>query len=198
MKAEKIPRKWPKGKITAGICLVAILLAAYGAWQYFTMETDSPEPIGPALNFSLMDINSSTSSEIFTLDQFTGKVVTIHFMIIGCHGLVYPIDENQLRQLKLVCNRYCGNGQFVIITVLWSTCLTSNLSQIRVDYGITWRMGNDYSDGRMDIFGAYGASYSVEDGTIVLIDKTFNVTQVHAEAMTADTLSSEIEQLLKA
>jgi len=198
METEKKPRKWPKGKIIAGILLVTILIVAYEAWQYSTMETNSPEPIGPAPNFPLMDINSSTPSEIFTLEQFSGKVVTIHFMIVGCHGLVYPIDDNQLRQLKLVCNRYCENGQFVIITVLWSTCLTSNLSQIRVDYGITWRMGNDYSDGRMDIFGAYEASYSVKDGTIVLIDKTFNVTQVHTEAMTADTLSSEIEQLLKA
>ena len=194
MEAEKKRRKWPKGKIIAGILLVTILIAAYEAWQYSTMETNSPEPIGPAPNFPLRDINGTS---LFTLEQFSGKVVALHFMIVGCHGLVYPIDDNQLRQLKLLCNSYCGNGQFVIITVLSSTCLTSNLSQIRVDYGITWRMGNDYNDGMMDIFSAYEA-YSVKDGTIVLIDKTFNVTKVHAEAIVASTVSSEIEQLLKA
>jgi hypothetical protein len=194
MEAEKKPRKWPKGKIIAGILLVTILIAAYEAWQYSTIETDSPEPIGPAPNFDLMDINHTT---YFTLEQFSGKVIAIHFMIVGCHGLIYPIDDNQLRQLRLVCNSYCGNRQFVIITVLSSTCRPSNLSQIRVDYGITWHMGNDYDNGVMDIFDAY-ATYSVKDGTIVLIDKTFNVTQVHTEATTARTLSSEIEQLLKA
>jgi hypothetical protein len=194
MEAEKKPRKWPKGKIIGSILLVTILIAAYETWQYSTMETNSPEPIGPAPDFFLKEINDTS---LFTLEQFSGKVVAIHFMIVGCHGLVYPIDDNQLRQLKLVCNSYCGNGQFVIITVLSSTCLTSNLSQIRVDYDITWRMGNDYSDGIMDIFSAY-ETYSVKDGTIVLIDKTLNVTQVHTEAITVNTLSSEIEQLLKA
>jgi hypothetical protein len=194
MEAKKKPRKWPKGKIIAGIFLVTILIAAYVAWQYTTMETHSPEPIGPAPNFPLMDINSSA---IFTLDQFSGKAIALHFMIVGCHGLVSPIDDNQLRQLKLVCNSYCASGQFVMITVLSSTCPTSNLTQIRMDYGVTWRMGNDYSNGMMDIFSAY-AKYGVEDGTIVLIDKTLNVTQVHTEPITASTLSSEIEQLLKA
>jgi hypothetical protein len=194
MEAEKKPRRWPKGKIIAGIFLVAILIAAYEAWQYTTIEIESPEPIGPAPDFPLMDIDGST---FFTLGQFSGKVIAIHFMIVGCHGEIYPIDDNQLQQLKSVCNNYCGNGQFVMITVLSSTCLTSNLSQIRVDYGITWRMGNDYNDGMMDVFSAY-AEYSVNDGTIVLVDKTLNVTQVHTEAITASTLSSEIEQLLKA
>jgi hypothetical protein len=193
MEVEKKPRKWPKGKIVAGILLVIILIAAYEAWQYTTTETGSPEPLGPAPDFPLMDIDGST---FFTLRQFSGKVVALHFMIVGCHGEVYPIDDNQLRQLKLVCNNYCGNGQFVMITVLSSNCLTSNLSQIRLDYGITWRMGNDYNDGMMDIFKAY-AIYSVNDGTIVLVDRESNVTKVHTEAITALTLSSEIEQLLK-
>jgi len=194
MEAEKKPRKWPKGKIIAGVFLVTILIAAYVTWQYTTIKTDSPETIGPAPDFPLMDIDGST---LFTLGQFSGEVIVIHFMIVGCHGEIYPIDDNQLRQLKSVCNNHCGNGQFVIITVLSSTCLASNLSQTRVDYGITWRMGNDYNDGMMDIFKAY-ATYSVKDGTIVLVDKKLNVTQVHTEAITASTLSSEIEQLLKA
>jgi len=194
MEPEKKPRKWPKGRIIVVISLVAILVAAYGSWHYFTMETASPEPWGQAPDFPLMDINSTS---IFTLGEFSGKVIAIHFMIVGCHGEVYSIDDNQLRQLKSVCNNFCGGGQFVIITVLSSTCLTSNLTQIRLDYGITWRMGNDYNDGMMDIFKAYEA-YSVKDGTIVLVNKTFNVTKVHTEAMTASALSSEIDQLLKA
>lgn len=194
MEPEKKPRKWPKGRIIVVISLVAILAAAYGSWQYFTMETASPEPLGQAPDFPLMDINSTS---VFTLGEFSGKVIAIHFMIVGCHGEVYSIDDNQLRQLKSVCNNFCGGGQFVIITVLSSTCLTSNLTQIRLDYGITWRMGNDYNDGMMDIFKAYEA-YSVKDGTIVLVNKTFNVTKVHTEATTASALSSEIDQLLKA
>jgi hypothetical protein len=194
MEAEKKARKWPKGKIIAGILFAAILITAYGAWQYSTIEGNSPEPMGPAPNFGLMDPFQRT---YFTLKQFSGKAIALHFMVVCCHGLVSSIDDNQLRQLKLVCNSYCGNGQFVMITVLSSTCATSNLSQIRMNYSITWYMGNDYDDGVMDIFDAY-AKYSVQDGTIILINKTLNITKVHSEATTASTLSSEIEQLLEA
>jgi hypothetical protein len=116
-------------------------------------------------------------------------------MAVSCHGQIYSIDDNQLRQLKLVCSNYCGKKQFAMVTVVASTCQTSDLSQIRAHYGITWRMGNDYDDGTMEIFNAY-ATYSIQDGAIVLIDKAFNVAHVFTESMTSDTLKSEVGQLL--
>jgi peroxiredoxin len=189
---EKQRERQRARKLLAGVCLVAVIFVAYGAWQYsMSGTTNNPQPAGSAPNFSLRDIDGTQ----FSLSQFRGKVIVVHFMAVSCHGQIYSIDDNQLRQLKLVCSNYCGKKQFAMVTVVASTCQTSDLSQIRAHYGITWRMGNDYDDGTMEIFNAY-ATYSIQDGAIVLIDKAFNVAHVFTESMTSDTLKSEVGQLL--
>ncbi|MDH5451565.1 MAG: hypothetical protein OEX77_11860, partial [Candidatus Bathyarchaeota archaeon] len=133
----------------------------------------------------------------FSLNQFSGKVIAIHFMAVGCHGQIYPINDNQLTQLKTVCNAYCSSKPVTVVTVAVATCASSDLAQIQANYGITWVLGNDYADGKMDIVEAYN-KYSITDGTIVLIDKAFNVSEVYTDAITADTLPSKIDQLLGA
>jgi len=192
-------------KIFGMICIIALILISYGVWQSMPHTQPSPEPppINPtkppetqpptatAPDFSLRDINSTQ----FSLHNYNGRVIAIHFMGVGCHGKIYPINENQLTQLKTVCNSYCGNKPFTVITVAVATCPSSDLAQIRATYGITWFLGNDYDDGKMDIVDAY-AAHSINDGTIVLIDKTFHVAQTYSEATTASTLSSKISQLL--
>jgi len=195
------PREWPKGKILGTICLIAIVFVAYGAWQYHNSQL--PPPIGnggnnlpatgSAPNFSLRDIDGTQ----FSLNQFSGKVIAIHFMAVGCHGQIYPINDNQLTQLKTVCNAYCSSKPVTVVTVAVATCASSDLAQIQANYGITWVLGNDYADGKMDIVEAYN-KYSIRDGTIVLIDKAFNVAEVYTDAITADTLPSKIDQLLGA
>lgn len=32
--AERKPRQWPKGKVLGAICLISLVVVAYGAWQY--------------------------------------------------------------------------------------------------------------------------------------------------------------------
>lgn len=179
--AERKPRQWPKGKILGVICLISLIFVSYGAWQYYIQ----PHPTGPASNLSLEDIN-----------QFHGKVIAIHFMYVGCGGQMISINDHQLKQLKIVCNNYCDNKPVALVTVAAATCPNSDLAKIRANYEIMWVLGNDYGDGKMDIFNAYKA-YSIKDGTIVLIDKAFNVVHVYSEAITADTLSLEINQLLE-
>jgi hypothetical protein len=199
--AEKKPRKWPKGKMIFGFCLVVLVFSAYGTWQYFEGQkppaiggtTNNPPPTGSAPSFSLRDINGSQ----FSLSQHSGKVIVIHFMAVGCGGQIYPINDYQLKQLTQVCVAYCGNKPFTVVTVAVATCPNSQLAVIRANYGVTWVLGNDYDDGKMDIVNAY-TSYSINDGTIVLIDKTFNVAKVYTEATSAETLSSKINQLLQA
>lgn len=195
------PRKWPKGKILGTMCLIAIVFVAYGAWQYHNSQLppiignggNNPPPTGSAPNFSLRDIDGTQ----FSLNKFSGNVIAIHFMGVGCHGQIYPINDQQLKQLKTVCNDYCGNKPVTVVTVAVATCASSDLAQIRANYGITWVLGNDYDDGKMDIVEAYN-EYSIRDGTIVLIDKAFDVSKAYTDAITADTLSSKISQLLGA
>lgn len=198
--AKRKSRQWPKGKILVGICLVAVICVAYGAWQYYIQlppaisgqTNNNPLPTDSAPIFSLEDINGTR----FSLDQFSGKVIAIHFMAVGCGGQIYPINDHQLQQLKNVCNDNCGNKPVTAVTVAVATCQNSELARIRANYGVTWVLGNDYADGKMDIVDTY-APYSIKDGTIVLIDKTFNVDKVYTEAITGETLSLRINQLLE-
>ena len=201
LEAKKKARKWPKGKIIVGISFVALILISYGAWQYYIQlppsiggETNNtPPPTGSAPNFSFSDINGTQ----FSLNQFNGKVIAVHFMAVGCGGQVYPINDQQLKQLKAICNNHCSSSPLTMVTVAVATCQNSDLARIRSTYGITWVVGNDYADGKMDIVEAY-KSYSIKDGTILLIDKTFNVDKVYTEATTAEALSSKINQLMGA
>jgi len=198
---ERKPRKWPKGRIIFGVCLIALIFTTYGTWQYFEGQkppaiggaTSNSPQTGPAPNFSLKDINGTQ----FSLSQFSGKVIVVHFMAVGCYGQMYPINDNQLRQLKIVCNIYCTNKPVTMFTVAVATCANSELARIRTNYGITWILGNDYDDYNMDIVNAY-SSYSIQDGSILLIDKSFNVAKVYTEAITTETLSSKINQFLEA
>jgi len=220
IEAERKPRQWPKGKILFGVCLLALIILGYGASQYIQLPSTigsgtpttptspptsapnqpSPAPSTPAStrsapSFSLKDINGTQ----FSLNQYSGRVIAIHFMALDCSGQTSPINDYQLQQLKTVCSRYCGKKTVGIVTVSVATCQGCDLilAQIRADYGVTWVLGNDYDDEKMDIVNAY-AAYSITDGTIVLVDKKLNVAQVYTDAITADTLSSKINQFLGA
>jgi len=199
-KAKRKARKWPKGKILVGISFLVLILISYGVWQYYVQlppsiggEANNSPPIGSAPTFSLSDVNGTH----FSLDQLRGKVVAVHFMAVGCGGQVYPINDHQLKQLKAICSNHCGSNPVALVTVAVATCENPELARIRSTYGITWVLGNDYADGKMDIVEAY-KSYSIKDGTILLIDKTFNVDKVYTEAATAEALSLKINQLLGA
>jgi len=199
--AARKPRKWPKGKMIFGFCLIALIFTTYGVWQYYEGQkppaiggtTGNPPPTGSAPNFSLRDINGSQ----FSLSQHSGKVIAVHFMAVGCGGQIYPINEYQLNQLEEVCHAYCGNKPFTVVTVAVATCPNSQLAVIRANYAMTWVLGNDYDDKELDIVKAY-TPYSINDGTIVVIDKAFNVAKVYTEMTAAETLSSKISQLLGA
>lgn len=201
--AERKPRKWPKGKILGAFCFVVIIFGIYGYWQYYNSQLPPSFGGGAAANtsptqelaptFSLRDINGTQ----FSLSQHKGKVIIIHFMAVGCNGQIYSINDNQLKQLRELCNKYCRGNPFVIVTVAVATCPNSQLSNIRSSYGVTWILGNDYDDQKLDIVDAY-ASYSIKDGSVLLIDKTFHVAKVYTDEITADTVESQIIQFLEA
>jgi len=213
---EKKPRKRSKGKIILGFCMVAVMVMVYGAWQYYTQlppsigtsqevspsssettpgvpPSSSDEPTGSAPDFSLKDINGYK----YALKQFNGKVIAIHFMAVGCGGQIRPINDHQLNQLRSLCDTHCGENRLAIFTIAVSTCEKNKLEKIRSLYNITWIYGNDYDDKKLDIIDAY-EKYSIMDGTIVLIDKSFDVVNTYTEDVTGENFSSTIRQLLEA
>lgn len=202
LNAKRKPRKFPMHKLFVGVALIVLILTAYGVWQYY--EGQKPPTIGgasgtvspsaaSATDFSLRDINGTQVS----LWQFNGQVIGIHFMAVGCHGQINAVNDYQLTQLKSVCNSLCGNDPATIFTVAVATCESSDLDVLRSTYGISWVLGNDYDDGALDIVNAY-VPHEIGDGSVVLIDKDFNVAQVYRGGVGAETLSLKISQLLEA
>jgi peroxiredoxin len=196
--AQKKPRKYPKGKIVLGICLIGLVFLAYVVWQSSSEPSSStngtpnnPPPLGKAPDFSLADINGSR----FSLSAEYGKVIVIHFMAVSCGGGIVETNENQLRTLKSVCSACCGSAQVTVVTVAATTCAVGCLETIRSDYTVTWTLGNDMDDGKADIVNAY-SSYSIADGAIVLVDRNSNIVQVYTEEIAFGTLYSRIGQLL--
>lgn len=200
--AERKPRHYPKGKILLAVSLITAILVGYVVWQESIRISELPPTIGsqtpiapPVTNsapsFSLRDVNGT----LFSLNQHSGKVVALHFMAVGCHGQIYPINDYQLQQLGTVCSTFCGSKSVTAVTVAVATCENSDLAQLRANYGVTWCLGNDYDDGKMDIIDAY-IKYSIQDGTIILVDRESKVAQVYTDAITADALVSQINQLL--
>ena len=201
----KRKHKLPKGTMVFAIVLAALLLSAsaYGIWQYY--EGQKPPEIGggsnvvptanlnaPAPDFSLRDINGTRVS----LSQFKGRVIGIHFMAVGCHGQIYEVNEYMLSELRRLCNSYCGNGSITFLTVAVATCENSQLDQLRGNYRANWILGNDYDDEVLDIVDAY-APYEIYDGSVVLIDETFNITQVYTPGASGETLASRVRQMLQ-
>jgi len=195
LEAKRRPRKLPKGKLVFSACLIALTLAAFGIWQYYEMQkmpTFDNSVIGPATDFSLMDINGTQ----YSLSQFNGSVIGIHFMGVGCAGKIGAINEHQISQLKIVRDSLSGKGSTVFLTVAASSCGTNDLGALRSTYGVNWILGNDYDDKTLDIVKAY-EPHQVEDGSIVLIDKAFNVVKVYKAEISAGELTSEINHLLE-
>jgi len=194
--AEKKPREWPKGKILGAFCLIALVFGAYGAWQFTQPSTEPPRinptnPLQTPYEFTMKDINGTQ----FSLNSFRGQVIVVHIMGVGCGGQINQINDNQLTHLRTVCSSFCGKAPVTLITVAVSTCGTCEpLLQLRDMYNISWLFGNDYDDGTADIAQKYA---SQGDGTIVLIDKTFHISDSYT-TITASILSSKINQLLGA
>jgi len=195
--AEKKPRKWPKGKILGGFFLILLLFGAYGVWQSTQPSTEPPainptNPLETLYEFTMRDINGTQ----FSLNSFRGNVILIHILGVGCSGGINNPNPNQLTQLKTVCNSFCGKAPVTLITIAAATCpdWPNVLAQIRTIYGISWWFGNDYEDKTFDIVQKYATH---GDGTIVLIDKAFHISDSYG-TITASTLSSKINQLLGA
>lgn len=177
--------------------VLAVIVCAFGIWQYYNGLPPSTGDLegssstsDRAPNFSLKDINGSK----FTLSQFNGRTIIVHFMSVGCGGQIREITDHQLRQLSRVCEKDCGSNNFTILTVVVSTCEENTLELIRSFYNITWIIGNDYDDKKLEIVDAY-EGYSIQDGSIVLIDKSFRVVEVYNEEIWADDLSTAIGRL---
>ncbi len=181
-------------KIFMGVALVVILLVAFGLWQNSQGQHQSPETakVDLAADFSFKDINGTQ----ITLSQFAGKPILVHFMTLaGCTGEMNPISYTKLPQLASVSSKY--SDKVAIVSVCVATCAgcDSILANVRKDYSISWIIGNDYADEKLDIIESY-SKCNLYDGTVVLIDKSFNIARVYEPDATLYAFTTKIDQLV--
>lgn len=190
----------PTGKtvaLAAGIILIALL-----AYQFVsnkasdTTNTTNPGVTSPTTPknkpvFTLTDL----VGDKHRLADYEGNVAVIHFMAVGCGGEYGAINDNQLKELRRVCLSLCNNSSVKIFTVLVSTCTTTDLMQLYRMYNITWIIGNDYQDNKLDIVNMY-SEYEVVDGSIVILGRDLSFHDAIHEAITADTLIGKIRNIL--
>ena len=140
--------------------------------------------------FKLVDLRGVE----YRLTDYKGTPVLVHFMAVSCGGEYSNLNDNQLKQMKILCDTLCNEDKITMFTVLVSTCETTDLSQLYNMYNITWIMGNDYQDNKLDVIDIF-SEYEPEDGLIILMDQEHVVKDVIKGSISAKTLVDEIFQL---
>jgi hypothetical protein len=182
--------------IILGLGVVAILLIGYALVSgYNQNHYDGSQNTGKdvtfdGVNFKFVDLRGFEHR----LSDYKGIPTLVHFMAVGCGGEYSMLNDNQLKQLGIICGRLCEKTQITIFTVLVSTCDETDLSQLYDMYNITWILGNDYQDSKLDVVEKF-SEYTPEDGMIVLLDQNLYVQAVFKGAVTVDGLMARIQIL---
>jgi len=61
---------------------------------------------------------------------------------------------------------------------------------------VTWLFGNDYDDGKLEIIERF-KNYNLEDGQILLINPSFDVTHISQGEVTAGDIFTVLNHLLE-
>jgi len=143
-----------------------------------------------APDFTLQDANGTS----FSLHNFNGKIVVLHFMQFGCGGDA-GVNEQQFNEFKLVLNQH---PEVAIITVFVSSC-SFDLMEAKQNYGVTWWFANDAQWDAIKHYWDYGLDENgiFHNPTLFLVDKEQNLRKKFSGVTSADVLSSNITVLLK-
>ena len=145
--------------IKTGLIIGAIIIGftAYSLWNQ--SETAQSENKLPA--FKLMDVEGHS----FNLYSRSAKPVIIHFMAISCGGEFSAINANRLQELVKV--KEAVGDQVEIVTVVVTTCATTDLIGFKKYYNVTWTFGNDYADEKLDILESF-KGFDLTDGAVII------------------------------
>ncbi|MCM8789985.1 MAG: peroxiredoxin family protein [Candidatus Omnitrophica bacterium] len=125
-----------------------------------------------AADFNLRD----PWNNYFSLSQFKGRTVILNFFRIYCHGRITPETKKQFQELNKVCQEFCKGkncqeADVVIIGLTLATCPTTDLKEWARYHNITWLLGNDYDDYRLDVFNSYAQHlFNLRDPALIFIN----------------------------
>lgn len=181
MKELQVPRKkkrhkgWSKGKVFGVLfCIVAILLVAYGAWQYSQSlpSSDENEDLPPL--YTLTDGN---------LSEFRGRIVVLDLFATWCQPCIQEIPH-----LAQINEKYDSN-HVVVISIASSGDDVTALRQFKKEYDMTWKVAAD----TVGVFDKYNVMYIP---TLVILDSNGAVYYRNEGLTDEATLSEKIDFLL--
>ena len=166
------------------LCLIIVAITILS--MLFTIPTRAQQDENIAPDFTTYDINGTA----FSLRDFNGYVVVLHFMKIEENGNINITNELQLADLRMVWENTTGN--LSIITIASAANASTNLTQFRNSYGITWWFAADNQTCRL--YGNYTTTWG--DPTVLLLDRAQSIFEGYSY-VDAQTLATKIDILKK-
>lgn len=158
-------------KISSIIIFLIFLTLIFSQSAYL-----EPEP-KKAPNFQLRD----PWDYEFSLHQFEGKAVILHFFRIYCGGRITRESFNQIKELNKVCaelckGEKCTEGDLHMISIVLATCPTTDLKEWTEYFNINWLLGNDYDDYQLNIIKDYSGYLSkLKDPALIFVSNNQDI-----------------------
>ena len=165
--------------IISGALLIGF--AAYSLWN----QSEKAQSQNKLPAFTLMDVEGHS----FNLYNRQVKPIIIHFMAISCGGEFSAINANQMQELVKL--KEALGDQAEIVTVVVTTCTTTDLVEFKNYFNVTWTFGNDYADNKLDILEAF-RDFKLTDGAIIIGTSQNGFQEMIREEVDASTLRQKL------
>ena len=165
-------------------CLIVVAMTIASALLVTPASAQQSENTAP--DFTTTDLNGTA----FSLHDFSGYVVVLHFMKIDKEGNINAANNQQLNDLKVVWENNSGN--LSIITIASPANASTNLTQIRNTYNIAWWFAVDNTT--YGLYSAYTTTWG--DPTVLLLDRAQSIFEGYSY-VDAQTLATKIDILKK-
>lgn len=173
---------------TGLIVMIVLVVISMGA-LFWVGQSNSSQQQGKIPAFELNDVEGGT----FNLSGRAPKPAIIHFMAVACGGGFSSLNDVRLRELADVKDALGGDVE--IITVLVTTCTTTDLAELKRYYNVTWTFGNDYDDSKLDILESF-KTYDLTDGSLIICTPQNKFDVLIRDEVGAKTLIGKLDVLL--
>lgn len=145
------------GLLILGLFVVLSIFIVNALWN----PSGNVQPLNKLPAFKIRDVEGAT----FDISTRSAKPIVIHFMAITCGGGFSKVNDNQLRELGKL--QMSIGDKVEIVTVVVTTCATTDLIEFKHYYNVTWTFGNDYDDEKLDVLESF-KKFNPCDGNIII------------------------------
>jgi len=182
------------------VVIIILIMLISVIFIYFELSKSSKKVIGPAPDFTAIDVNGTE----FSLDDSEGKVIILQIMRLDtytCEACEDHIDH-QLKELETFHSKNKEDVTIITINIRFDEHLDDKF-MVRDAYNVDWYLVDEYPP--YPISSEYQDYWSDKSGmefhnpTVILIDTDLNIIGVyHIDTdgvLSSDALSSKIDKI---